>query len=147
MRKHARAALAATGLALAMNAAPTTGAQADHCQPILIFSGVYAEAANRGQVLNPGAAGCLNDDEATNLNLLVPGATGLRVGSFPTPVEAWVDVDGVITPLKMELNSAGTRWDSQYVPILNPQRATATVKTITGFTVTVTYTATPQASL
>lgn len=146
MRKRARAALAAAGMALAITAVPTPGARADHCQAVIILSGYYVQDVG-GQTLNPNGAGCINDDEGLNLNLLMPGSNVLRVGSFGTPVEGWVDVDGVVTPLVFTFNTTGQRYDSQRVPSLGAKQATATVKTITGFTVSVTYTATPQTSL
>ncbi len=142
-----RIALGAAGLALALNASPATlsAARADHCQSVLIFSGIQTAAASPS--LNPGAGGCLNDDEATNTNVLFPGATFLSVGSLPTPVEAWVDVDGVVTPLTMTLAADGSRWNSQKVGLNNAKVATATVKTVTGLTITTTYTATPETEL
>lgn len=147
MRKPARAALAAAAAGLALSAAPYAPAKAHHCQAILIFSGVYNEEAKQGQTINLGAGGCANDDEGLNTNVLTPGSNVLRIGSSPTPVEGTVDIDGVVTPLVFTWNAGSSRWDSQRVPSLGAQRATATVKTITGYTVSVTYTAVPQASL
>ncbi len=161
-----RFALAAAGIGLAAVASPYTpmSAQAHHCQALLIFSGYQVAAPttppppspvpappatpSASPNANPGAVGCLNDDEALNTNLLAPGANFLSVGSYPTPTaESYIDVDGVVTPLTFTLAADGSRWNSQRISLNQAKVATATVKTITGLTVSVTYTSTPSTEL
>jgi len=146
MRKTARAALAAAGLAVAATAAPNTPVQAHHCSSLLVFTGVGSGNTNQGTA-NAGAVGCTNDDEALNTNILLPGNV-VQVASFAQPATGTVTIDGVDTALTFTQNSTKTRWNSKWVPLPPGSRTvTATVTTTLGLVETVTYTATPEVSL
>lgn len=157
----------ASGMALlgALLGAGAFEARADHCGAVLIFSGVTLEG-QAGPKTNPGAAGCLpgvSEDESADTNYFVPGANSMSVGVTADPAEG-LNEDGtrksgavqtgsvVITYADpaggpdveltqgLSLTWSGTRWNSQSFAVPGVLvRATATVLTQPGVTVSVTY--------
>jgi hypothetical protein len=139
------------------------GAEADHCTPIIMFSGHTAgEAA--GPKLNPGSGGCLfvnHEDENINTNYLLPGANSVSIGlrGDPEGVErpaadetatvtageveiTYADAAGeeVTFTEAMELTWNVTRWNSQSFTVTGVLlRVTATVVTQPGIEVSNTY--------
>jgi hypothetical protein len=139
------------------------GAEADHCTPIIMFSGHTAgEAA--GPKLNPGSGGCLfvnHEDENIDTNYFVPGANsvsvGLRadpkgvdrpaVGETATVTAGEIEVtyldanqQEVTFTEAMDLTWSGTRWNSQSFTVDGVLlRVTATVLTQPDIEVSNTY--------
>lgn len=130
--------MAAAGV-LALGAV-SPGAQAQHCGPVFMFSGVKAGPV-RGPGLNPGAT-CTLRDENVNTNHFVPGATYLSVATTATPVGSTgtlvIDDRASIT-LTFTYSASSRRWNSQDVDLAGGRAATATVQSVTGVTVSVTY--------
>ncbi|MGQ0433467.1 MAG: hypothetical protein ACT452_13780 [Microthrixaceae bacterium] len=160
---HVRRIVAATGLAVMLSGLGSYQAQADHCTPMLMFSGVTVTPAAAGPKLNPGASSCITDDENVNPNYFTPGANSLSVGITADPAAAldpdgsrkagavetgWVTItylDPVTSTegqqtIPLSLTWSGTRWNSPSFTMPGPLvRATAEVLTQPGVVVSVTY--------
>lgn len=158
---HVRRIVATTGLAVMLAGLGSYEAQADHCGPMLMFSGVTASGPAAGPKVNPGVT-CITDDENVP-NYFAPGANSLSVGITADPAAA-LNPDGsrktgavqtgsvTITYLDpvtstegqqtipLTLTWSGTRWNSPSFTMPGPLvRATAEVLTQPGVLVSVTY--------
>ncbi|HUS62340.1 MAG TPA: hypothetical protein VMY34_09095 [Acidimicrobiales bacterium] len=87
-----RRIVATTGLAVVLAGFGSYEARADHCTPMLMFSGVTAGPA-AGPKVNPGATSCTTDDENVNPNYFTPGANSMSVGITADPA-AGLNADG-----------------------------------------------------
>lgn len=159
---HLRRIVAATGLAMMLASLGSYQAQAEHCGPMLMFSGVAAGPA-AGPRLNPGASSCTTNDENVNPNYFTPGANSMSVGITADPA-AGLNADGTrkVGPVNtgsvtityadpvtgtegqqtssLSFTWSGTRWNSTSFTMPGPLvRATAEVLTQPGVLVTVTY--------
>lgn len=159
-----RRSVATIAVAVMLAGLGASGAQADHCRPMIMFSGVTA-GGQAGPKTNPGVGGCLlvnHEDENLNTNHFVPGANSMSVGLTADPA-AGVNPDGTrkagaiqtgtvtIThadpagvetaeTFPLSLTWSGTRWNSQSFDMPGRLvRATAEVLTQPGVLVTVTY--------
>jgi hypothetical protein len=158
--RRVAAVAAAVGLAAGLGGA---SAEADHCRPIIMFSG-YSAADTAGPKLNPGVAGCPfvnHEDENTDTNYFLPGANSVSVGLVADPKGVERPAEGAtatvtagaieITYLAasqqevtfteaMDLTWSGTRWNSQSFTVDGVLlRATATVLTQPDIEVSNTY--------
>lgn len=131
--------LAAVAIGVATLGLAPTGATADHCADIFVFSGL--DAGGQRQGLNAGSAGCTVDDEAVNTNVITPGATHAWVGSLSTvvPTGGTLTQGSTSTTLTFTFNTARGRYESQSVALTGADPVTATVTTATG-SISVTYT-------
>lgn len=152
------------GLAALLASLVTGVAQAEHCRPIIMFSGVTA-GGQAGPKVNPGVGGCplVNyEDENLNTNYFAPGANSMSIGVTADPA-AGVNTDGtrktgvvqtgsvtityadltggnVERTEPLSLTWSGTRWNSQSFNLPGTLvAATAEVLTQPGVTVSVTY--------
>lgn len=138
MRRWLGAALLSALLGGASAGLPA--ARAEHCRPVFMFSGVKAGPV-RSPALNPGAT-CVMRDENIDTNVFVPGANFVVVATTMTPVNATGSLvldDRPPVTLTFTYSPSARRWSSQDVMLDGARRATATVQSVTGVTVSVTY--------
>lgn len=159
-----RRSVATMAVAVMLAGLGASGAQADHCRSIIMFSGVTA-GGQAGPKTNPGVGGCAlvnHEDENVNTNRFVPGANSMSVGVTADPAAGLnpdgtrktgavhagsvtithADPTGVETEqtFPLSLTWSGTRWNSPSFDMPGRLvRATAEVLTQPGVLVTVTY--------